>query len=314
METQIPMQRRGEDYYGRCTLHTDRTPSFTITPSKNRFYCFGCGRGGGIIEYLKEYEGRRFNEAVEQAARLSGVDLDKMCRSETMIFLKKLKKWSQKRSELFCHTVIPEEEYRKFSHSPVPEWIEEGIPQETLDTFDVRVDDTANRIVYPVRDIDSRLINIKGRTRYRNFKDLRIPKYINYYEIGVMDYLQSLDMALPFIRERREVVVFESVKSVMKAWSWGQKNCVSAEKHTLTPEQILLLAKLRADVVFAYDTDVDYVSRDVKKDIDRLKNITNVFVISDMENLLGGAQTKNAPADCGKDVWETLYHNKRRVV
>lgn len=54
----IDLTKRGDDFFGRCPLHIDKTPSFSVTPSKNRFFCFGCGRGGTIIQYLVEYEGQ----------------------------------------------------------------------------------------------------------------------------------------------------------------------------------------------------------------------------------------------------------------
>lgn len=311
---QIPLKKRGNDeYFGHCPLHTDITPSLSVTPKVNKFYCFSCGRGGGIINYLMDFEGMRFDEAVEKAARLASIDLSKMCRSDTVIFLKKLHKWALQKSEPFEHEILPYSEYAKYKRDKVSEWLEEGIQQEVLDEFDVRIDEDGNRIVYPVYDINGNLINIKARTRYKDYKDMRIPKYINYHQIGVMDYLQSLNMTLPYVREKNEVVIFESVKSVMKAYGWGYKNCASAEKHTLTPEQILLLARLHVDVVFAYDSDISYRQPDVKANIDKLKSITNVYVINDSKHLLGGAEAKNSPADCGKDVWEELYETKRKV-
>ena len=183
-----------------------------------------------------------------------------------------------------------------------------------MDLFGVRIDDIGNRIVYPVYDIEGNLINVKGRTRYENYKAMKIAKYINYYTVGVMDYFQGLETTLPYIQEENEVIIFESVKSVMKAYGWGYKNCVSAEKHTLTPEQIDLLIKLRVNVVLAYDSDVNYFKDEVREDIDKLRRVTNVYIIEDKQKLLGGAKTKNAPVDCGLDIWEELYSDKRKVV
>ena len=100
----------------------------------------------------------------------------------------------------------------------------------------------------------------------------------------------------------------------MKAYGWGYKNCASAEKHTLTPEQIQLLVKLNVNIVFAYDSDVSYNANDVKHDIDILRRITNVYEIHDTYGYLGGQEAKNSPVDCGKEVWEDLYSNKRKVV
>lgn len=311
---QMELTQRGNDWFGHCPLHIDKTPSFSITPANNSYYCFSCGRGGGILGYLMDYEGLRFDEAVEKSAALAKVDLSKMCKSETIRFLRKLKAWSHRDNTPFEHRIIPYSVYEHYSKGKVTEWLDEGIEQEILDLFDIRIDDDNNRIVYPVCDQRGQLINIKARTRYKNYKELRIPKYINYYQIGVMDYFQSLNLTLPYIKEKNEVIIFESVKSVMKAYGWGCKNCVSAEKHTLTREQIQLLARLRVNVVFAYDSDINYRQRDVRQNLEQLKPITNVFVVEDNMEVLGGAGAKNSPADCGRETWMALYENKRKVV
>ena len=255
-----------------------------------------------------------FDKAVEKAAALANMDLSKMCQSKTISFLRRLKLFSQKPIEHYQHPILPKSDYTKFSKEKVPEWLNEGIKQEVMDLFGVRVDKQQNRIIYPVYDIHGNLINIKARTRYKNYKELKLPKYINYHTVGVMDYFQGLNITLPFVKEQNEIIIFESVKSVMKAYGWGYKNCASAEKHTLTEEQIALLVKLRVNIVFAYDSDVNYRNKDVKHDIDILKRVTNVYIIDDNDKLLGGAATKNAPVDLGQDIWEELYETKRKVV
>jgi DNA primase len=308
----IEMEKRGRDYFGHCPLHVDNTPSFSITPSKNSYYCFSCGRSGGIIGYLMDYEHLRFDDAVDKAAKLGNMDLSKMCKSQTMTFLKKTKNLMREKEQV-VHEVLSANELSKYSHEDVTEWIDEGILQEVMDLFEVRINDRDNRIVYPVYDINGNLINIKGRTRYKNYKELRIPKYINYYPIGTMDYFQGLNITLPFIKDQNEMIIFESVKSVMKAYGWGYKNCASAEKHTITDEQLKLLVRLRVNIVFAFDSDISYSDKDIKKTIDVLKRITNVYVIYDRKGLLGGKDAKNAPVDLSREIWEQLYFNKTKV-
>lgn len=310
----LELEKRGEDYFAHCPKHVDATPSLSFTPSKNSYYCFSCGRSGGIIGYLIDFEGLEFEEAVEKAARLAEIDLSKMCHSSTITFLKKMKSILETKKEPYCHEILNNAEYAKYKHEPVKEWIGEGIEQEVMDLFGVRIDVFQNRIIYPVYDINNNLINIKGRTRNPNYKALKIPKYINYHSVGVMDYFQGLNITLPYIKESNEVIIFESIKSVMKAYGWGLKNCASAEKHTLTKEQVDLLVKLKVNIVFAYDSDVDYKSSDVKRSIDKLKRITNVYIIQDKNQLLGGKDAKNAPVDLGEDIWRELYKNRKKVV
>lgn len=312
----LDLEQRGNDYFAHCPLHRDDTPSLSFTPSKNSYYCFSCGVSGGMIGYLMDFEGMEFEDAVEKASGLANIDMSKMCKSKTIILLKKWRMFlqSKQNKEVYKHSIIPMTAFTKFSKKEVPEWLEEGISQEVMDLFDIRIDNYSNRIVYPVYDIDGNLINIKGRTRYENYKKLKLPKYINYYTVGVMDYFQGLEKTLKYIKEQNEIIIFESIKSVMKAYGWDYKNCVSAEKHNLTPEQISLLVKLKVNVVFAYDSDVSYNEGEVKENIDVLRKVTNVYVISDKDLLLGGSVAKNAPVDCGQDIWEELYFSKRKVV
>lgn len=310
----MELEKKGNDYWAHCPLHTDLTPSLSFTPAKNSYYCFSCGKSGGIIGYLIDFEKMKFEDAVEKAARLANLDLNRMCHSKTITFLKKLRAMALKPKGAYEHRILDDAELDKYWIEPIKEWQDEGIDQEVMDLFGVRVDTWSNRIIYPVYDIAGNLINIKGRTRYKNYKQMKIPKYINYFEVGVMDYFQGLNTTLKYVLDANEIIIFESVKSVMKAYGWGYKNCASAEKHTLTKEQIDLLVKLRVNIVFAYDCDVDYRSNDVRQNIDKLKRVTNVFIIDDRKKLLGCKETKNAPVDCGEEIWETLYSQKRKVV
>lgn len=309
----IELTKKNKDYFGRCPLHIDKTPSFSVTPSKNCFFCFGCGRGGGIIQYLTEYEGLSYDESVNKAAQLAQIDLSKMCQSETMKWLKKIKKSCKIEHKEINHKELPENTLNDYLLQLPQEWLDEGISENVMQLFGIRIDNRANRIIYPVYDNKGKLINIKGRTRYSNYKDMGLAKYINYYKVGAMDYFQGLNVCMPFIKQKNEVIVFESIKSVMKAFDWGYKNCISAEKHTLTDEQVSLLIQLKVNIVFAYDSDVSYYQKDVKPDIDRLKRLTNVFLIIDRQKLLGGVSAKNAPVDLGKDIWEILYNNKVKI-
>lgn len=310
----MELEKKGNDYWAHCPLHTDLTPSLSFTPAKNSYYCFSCGKSGGIIGYLIDFEKMKFEDAVEKAAKLANLDLSKMCHSKTITFLKRLRSLAMKPKSAYEHRILDESELDKYQIKPVKEWLDEGIEQDVMNLFGVRVDAWQNRIVYPVYDICGNLINIKARTRYKNYKQMKIPKYINYFQVGVMDYFQGLNTTLKYVLDANEIIIFESVKSVMKAYGWGYKNCASAEKHTLTKEQIDLLVKLRVNIIFAYDSDVDYWSNDVRQNIDKLKRVTNVFIIDDRKKLLGGKETKNAPVDCGEEIWETLYSQKRKVV
>lgn len=307
----IDFKQNGDYFFAHCPAHVDKTPSLSITPENNMYYCFSCGNHGGIINYLIDYEGLPFREAVEKAIKLSGINASNLCKSDTIAFLRNSKRIAL--PEKYKHRILNNSEMSKYTKCNITEWIDEGINQGVMDKFGVRIDIKANRIVYPVFDIDGNLINVKGRTRFKNFKNIKVPKYINYYKVGDLDYFQGLNITLDEVRKCGEIIIFESVKSVMKAYGWGYKNCASAEKHGLTFRQILLLLKMKIDIVLAYDSDVNYMSKEIKKNIDKMKKITNVYIIDDPMKLLGGVTTKNAPVDLGKEVWEKLYKQKRKI-
>lgn len=310
----MELKQRGKDFFTNCPLHTDKTPSLSFNPSSNYYHCFSCGASGGIIKFLMDFESLNFADAVEKAAKLANVNLSQMCQSQTIAFLRAIRKSKTVNPTKYKHKILSIQELDKYKKEPIREWLDEGIQSEVMNIFGVRADGWNNRIIYPVYDIKNNLINIKARTRYKNYKAMKIPKYINYYPVGVMDYFQGLNITLPYIKEKNEVIIFESIKSVMKAYGWGYKNCVSAEKHTLTKEQLGLLVELKVNVVFAYDSDISYRQGDVRQDIDKLKRITNVFIIEDNAQLLGGIEAKNAPVDLGLKIWKELYENRRKVV
>ena len=314
VEQNYELERRGDDYYMPCPKHVDLTPSLSFNIKDGFYYCFSCGRSGRMVWWLHDYEGLPYDEAIEKAAKLADIDMSGMCQSDTVRYLKKISRSRQPKKERCEHTILNKSEIEKYKIQPVKEWEEEGIQPEVIKRFGVRIDDLNNRIVYPVYDINGNLINIKGRTRYVNYKELKVAKYINYYKVGCLDYFQCLNQNLSYVKERGEIIVFESIKSVMKAYGWGFKNCVSAETHTLSDEQIELLIKLRVNVVIAWDSDIDMWSRESSENFGTLKRMTNLYYITDSEKLLGGKETKNAPVDCGQEIWETLYHNKRKVV
>lgn len=312
----IELTKKGKDYFGHCPKHVDLTPSFSVNPEKNIFYCFSCGRGFSIFDYLMEYEGLSFDEAVKKASKLSGISIGAMCQSQTVIENRRIKRRNINNQSHCCqHEILSKDEYYKFKIGKVQEWLDEGIRQSEIDLFEIRIDDRSNRIVYPVYDVDRNFINIKGRTRFKDYKKMGICKYINYYPVGTVDYFQGLNITEPYIKQSKEMIIFESIKSVMKLFGNGIKNSASAEKHTLTPEQITWIIKSDIkDVVLAYDSDVTYKEKSVKENINMLKRFVNTYIIQDKDDLLGGKEGKNSPIDLGFDIWQKLYSQKKKIL
>ena len=113
------------------------------------------------------------------------------------------------------------------------------------------------------------------------------------------------------IAERREMIIFESIKSVMKAELFGTPNVVSAETSTLNMFQIKLALSMHCDVVIAFDNDVSRAES--AKFLSTLRKYTNVYWIDDKERLLGTYKDKMSPVDKGKEIWDYLYKRKVRI-
>lgn len=315
IENSIELHRRGKDYFGNCPLHKDLTPSFSVTPDKNSFYCFSCGLGGGIVQFISSYENMSFDKAIEKASRLANIDLKSMCQSQTVKHNKELRKRNSSDLKKIERRILNKSEYDKYRIGSVDEWLEEGIREEEILLYEIRLDDRSNRIVYPVYDIKGNLINIKGRTRFKDYSKMGISKYINYSPVGVVDYLQGWNVAENHIKEKDEMIIFEGIKSSMKLWGYGIKNSVSAEKHDLTPEQIkIIISSGVSNVVLAYDSDVTYKEKSVQKNINILKRFVNLYLIQNKDGVLGEKTDKNSPIDLGIDKWDFLYCHKVKVL
>src|SRR5699024_11930861 len=74
----VKLTRKGSSYFGLCPFHNEKTPSFSVTPGKQMYYCFGCGAGGNVFNFIMEYESFTFGEALQHLADRAGVQLPRM--------------------------------------------------------------------------------------------------------------------------------------------------------------------------------------------------------------------------------------------
>ena len=296
---------------GLCPFHDEKTPSFKISSDRRFFHCFGCDASGDVLDFAQRYHGVSYPNAVRMVAHFGGLKNNSKPISDTIKVFRKFKPIA--RGEVYSHQVLDYAEYEQFKRRHIPQWENEGITPETLKTYDIRFDYNSNRIVYPVYDIYGNLINIKGRTIHENWKELGIPKYINYHKVGTMDYLQGLNISKDYVKAQHELIIFEGFKSCMKAHQFGFDNQASAETSSLKYEQIKTILSLNCDVVIAFDKD-KMIKDYIKGDLLLLAKLTNVYVIEDFRDLLGDPANKLSPVDAGEKVWRELYQNRRRVI
>ena len=204
-EKTIDFERRGSDVYAaHCPRHEDKTPSLMITPSKNLFYCHSCHVGGNIINWLMTFEHLKFNDAVDKTAMLAGIEIDHLKTCESLSYFRQIKR-SQVQPIKFAtdRQILPWSYYEQFSNEIPQEWVDEGIPADILQEYEIRVDRKSNRIVYPVYDKDENFIGVKGRTRFKNYKDLQNIKVIVGGYHPKEDALQLLENYKENYKEKR---------------------------------------------------------------------------------------------------------------
>ena len=75
VSSRIKLQKKGSSYFGLCPFHNEKSPSFSVSPNKQMFYCFGCGEGGNVFSFLMKYDNLTFSEALKELADRAGIEL-----------------------------------------------------------------------------------------------------------------------------------------------------------------------------------------------------------------------------------------------
>lgn len=306
----VELEEKNGEYWGLSPFKDENTPSFSIRKETNSFYDFSSGIGGNVFTFVKHYNQCSAREAVEILKKYIG------CDGETVVPRKKLaatvacKKFkpAKKHRKESSITIYPEncmEKYEK-KDEKLAVWEAEGISRASLDKFQVYYDSFSNRLVYPIRNIKGQIVNIGGRTLDPDFKAKKLRKY-TYFSgwNGSMNVIPGLFENLDEILKAKEVILFEGIKSVMLADTYGIKISGCILTSHLNPEQMKILAGLGCDVVFALDKDVDVIK---DHNIGRLKKYVKVYYIKDF---LGLTEAKDSPIDKGYDVFKQLYDKKR---
>ena len=316
VEQTMELHRRGDQYFCSCPKHSDSDPSLCISPNINLFYCFSCHRSGNIINWLMEYEDMSFQKAVNKVCEITGSDIKKIQICDSLKYFKELKKIAEQNiTQPIEREILPDSYMDRFAHDEIPqEWVDEGISAAAMSMYGICIDKASNRICYPIYDQNDNLIGCKGRTRFKNFRELKIQKYNNYTKLKRMDTFVGLKQNRNVIKQAGSAILFEGLKSGLKLCSWGlENNWLAVETSRLNKEQVKILLDLKVpEIIIAFDRDVDMKS--IYECTALLKRFTNVYVIRDRYNksrLLPG--DKDSPVDAGKEVWLQLLNEKRRL-
>ncbi|MCD5404966.1 MAG: DNA primase [Desulfotomaculum sp.] len=285
----VSLKKRGRYYFGICPFHQESTPSFSVTPDKQIFYCFGCHVGGNVFKFLMLKEGVSFVEAVHLAARRCGVHIpekqfnsalsrDYQKKQRAYYVLEKAADFFRKCLEADCGKEardylkkrgVNEQAIKLFKIGYAPDNWDKLIKYLTKlygigvdEIYDVGLvvkskakyyDRFRNRIIMPIFDVLDRVVGFGGRALGDS-----LPKYLNTPETKYFNkrhLLYGLNLAKPHIREEGFVFVVEGYMDVIACYQFGIKNVVASLGTALTLEQVKLLMRYTDEIVIAYDAD-----------------------------------------------------------
>lgn len=305
--------RQDGEYWGiSCLSEHDSDPSFSVNPEKQVFWDFSSHSGGNVLNFIMRYDKCSVAQAVEKLKAyasdkgLSAENVQSLnCTREILKYMPPAKKQKEAKYKNLGDNFM--EKYDA-DWSKTEDWETEGITRDALKFFQVKYDPLSERLVFPIRAMDGSIINVCGRTVDPEFKTKKLRKYTYFYPLGRFDTLYGFYENAQSILEKREIIVFEGPKSVMKAWGWGVDNAVALCTSHVNTYQFDLFLKIGVRVVFALDTDADIFS---DENIVRLTKYLTVENIVNHDGLLG---EKMAPVDAGEEVWRKLYAQRRKVV
>ncbi|MCX7723912.1 MAG: DNA primase [Thermodesulfovibrio sp.] len=259
----LDLKKTGQNYRSLCPFHSEKTPSFFVSPSKQIFHCFGCGKGGDIVTFLMEYEKVNFIEAISILARKVGLNFEPIKNSVSSISKEKLYEIYETATYFYIEQLKNSEKAKNYLKK-------RGINQETIEIFKIgyapseknslynflkeknfddalinssglvsnSVDFFRNRIIIPIQDLTGRVIGFGGRL-IDSESDL--PKYINSPDTPIFKkgaHLFGLWHSKQYIREKGYVIVVEGYMDVILCHQYGFRNVVAPLGTTLTQEQL----------------------------------------------------------------------------
>lgn len=286
----IKLERRGKNMVGLCPFHNEKTPSFSVSPDKQLYHCFGCGASGNVFSLIMQMENLTFPEAAHYLASKAGVTVPEKKAQTGMESLKdKIYRLNELAARYYTHHLHNSEGGKKAYNY----LLKRGIKQEAIELFklgyapagwtdfynfalkkgappDLMVksglvspgrekgyyDRFRDRVMFPIFNISGKIAGFGGRTMSEG--DKSGPKYLNSPETPVFDkgnMLYGLNLAREEIRRQKKAIVTEGYTDVITAYQAGIKNCVASLGTALTAEQGRLLRNQADTVVTAYDSD-----------------------------------------------------------
>ena len=283
----VRIQKKGSNYMGLCPFHNEKSPSFSVSASKQIYHCFGCGAGGNVFTFLMNYENFTFQEAVKELADRAGVSLPEIeysAQAKKEADKKAILLEINKEAAKYFYYQLRQEQgkigYRYLTGRQLSEetiknfglgfanktsndltlylkkkgYTDEQIIQAGLATADERYgihDKFWNRVIFPIMDINHRAIGFGGRVMGEGN-----PKYLNSPETPVFDKSRNL-YGLNFARTARKnnIILCEGYMDVIALHQAGFNQAVASLGTAFTAGQANLLRRYTENVLLSYDSD-----------------------------------------------------------
>ena len=283
----VRLTKKGGNYMGLCPFHNEKTPSFSVSQSKQMFYCFGCGAGGNVITFLMQYENDTFQEALQTLAQKAGIEFpnqelsskarreaDKRARimeinkASAKYFYAQLRMEQGKRGmQYFVNRGLSQDTLKKFGLGYSNKFSDDlyqylrkqGYEDSILkDSGVVAIDERRgghdkfwNRIMFPIMDANNRVIGFGGRVMGEGE-----PKYLNSPETPVFDKSRSL-YGLHLAKSSRKpyILLCEGYMDVIALHQAGFDNAVASLGTAFTPGHANLLKRYTKEVYCTFDSD-----------------------------------------------------------
>ena len=283
----VKLTRKGSSYFGLCPFHNEKTPSFSVTPAKQMYYCFGCGAGGNVFNFVMEYENYTFGEALSYLAQRAGVELPKIEysreakeKAERKALLLEINK---KAAQYFYYQLrreggksayqyltgrgLSEETIKKFGlgysdkysddlykYMKAKGYSDELLRESGLFNADERrgmYDKFWNRVIFPIMDVNNRVIGFGGRV----MGDGK-PKYLNSPETKIFDKSRNLyGLNVARTTRKNHLILCEGYMDVISMHQAGFTNAVASLGTALTSGHASLLKRYTQEVLLLYDSD-----------------------------------------------------------
>ena len=283
----VNLRRRGRTYTGLCPFHNEKTPSFTVYPETQSFYCFGCGAGGNVFTFLMQYENFTFGEAMQSLADRVGIELPQQemtsaqrreadRRTRLLEINKEAAKYfytllrsprGQKAYQYFKKRELSDETMQKFGLGYSDQYSDDlyrylrkkGYDDDILkDSGLITIDEVRgghdkfwNRAMFPIMDVHNRVIGFGGRVMGDGE-----PKYLNSPETRIFDKSRNLyGLNIARTTRKNQLLLCEGYMDVIALHQAGFDNAVASLGTALTSGHANLLKRYTKEVYLTYDSD-----------------------------------------------------------